>query len=83
MKHEKVNDGKPNNRLLSNDNDIRKAIHQADLAKSLEERGVSPYARFQELNQMARNIAKTARKQTPSEPELYLTRRKLKKGRLS
>lgn len=47
-------------RLHSNQNDIRKAIHQADLAKRLAEQGLSAYARFQEINELARNIANTA-----------------------
>jgi len=47
--------------LRSNDNDIRKALHQAELAQRLVERGISPYARFQEINELARNIASTAK----------------------
>lgn len=47
--------------LHSNDNDIRKALHQAELAQRLVEHGISPYARFQEINQLARNIASTAK----------------------
>ncbi len=47
--------------LHSNDNDIRKALHQAELAQRLVEGGISPYARFQEINQLARNIASTAK----------------------
>jgi predicted ArsR family transcriptional regulator len=47
--------------LHSNDDDIRKALHQAELARRLVESGVSPYARFQEINQLARNIASTAK----------------------
>ncbi len=47
--------------LHSNDNDIRKALHQAELARRLIESGVSPYERFQEINQIARNIASTAK----------------------
>ena len=49
-----------NLRLYSNDNDIRKALHQAQLTRRLREQQVSPYARFQEVNQLARNIASTA-----------------------
>jgi predicted transcriptional regulator len=49
-----------NLRLLSNDNDIKKALHQADLARRLVEQQISPYARFQEVNELARNIASTA-----------------------
>src|SRR5208337_2041783 len=40
--------------LRSNDNDIRKALHQAELARRLVENGVYPYARFQEINELAR-----------------------------
>jgi hypothetical protein len=47
--------------LRCNENDIRKALHQAELARRLVERGVSPYERFQEINQLARNIASTAK----------------------
>lgn len=47
--------------LHSNDNDIRKALHQVELARRLVESGVSPYERFQEVNQVARNIASTAK----------------------
>ena len=47
-------------RLQSRDSDIRKALHQADLAQELREHGISPYARFQEINEIARNIARTA-----------------------
>jgi len=47
--------------LRSNDNDIRKALHQVDLAQRLVDQGVSPYARFQEINEIARNIARTAK----------------------
>ena len=47
--------------LRSNENDIRKALHQADLAGRLIHRGISPYIRFQEINQLARNIASTAK----------------------
>ena len=46
--------------LRSNDNDLKKALHQAELAQRLVERGLSPYARFQEINEIARNIARTA-----------------------
>lgn len=53
-------------RLQSRESDIKKALHQADLAQKLRERGISPYARFQEINELARNIARTAKsKQTP------------------
>ena len=47
--------------LRSTDNDIRKALHQAELARRLVEQGISPYTRFQEINEVARNIASTAK----------------------
>ena len=47
--------------LRSSDNDLRKALHQAELARKLVERGISPYERFQEINEIARNIASTAK----------------------
>jgi len=47
-------------RLFSNDNDIKKAIHHADLAQMLEKHHISVYARFHEVNELARNIAGTA-----------------------
>ena len=47
--------------LRSNDNDISKALHQAELAQRLVDSGISPYARFQEINEIARNIASTAK----------------------
>jgi predicted transcriptional regulator len=56
-----------NLRLHANDNDIRKAIRQADLAQRLVEQGISPYARFQEINKLARNIARTAKTHKNSE----------------
>jgi predicted ArsR family transcriptional regulator len=46
--------------LQSNERDIRAAVHQAELAKRLEESGISPYARFDEVVELARNIANTA-----------------------
>jgi hypothetical protein len=49
-----------NLRLYSNENDIRKALHQADLARRLVKQQISLYARFQEVNELARNIASTA-----------------------
>jgi predicted transcriptional regulator len=49
-----------NLRLYSNDNDIKKALRQADLARRLMEQQVSSYARFQEVIELARNIASTA-----------------------
>lgn len=52
--------------LHSNENDIRKALHQAELVRRLVERGVSPYARFQEINRLAGNIAITAKTQHSS-----------------
>jgi hypothetical protein len=47
-------------RLHCNENDIKKALHQADLARRLVEQGMSPYVRFQEVNELARNIASSA-----------------------
>ena len=47
--------------IRSSDNDIRKALNQAELARRLVERGISPYARFQEINEIARNVASTAK----------------------
>lgn len=47
-------------RLQSNENDIKKAIKQGEQARRLVELGVDPYARFQEVNEIARNIANTA-----------------------
>jgi predicted transcriptional regulator len=47
--------------LRSNEHDIRKALHRAELARRLVESGISPYARFQEINRLARNIASTAK----------------------
>ena len=47
--------------LRSNENDIKKALHQAELTRRLVESGISPYARFQEVNKLARNIASTAK----------------------
>jgi predicted transcriptional regulator len=49
-----------NLRLQSRDPDIKKAIYQAELAQRLRDRGISPYARFQEINELARNIARTS-----------------------
>ena len=49
-----------NLRLRSNDNDVKKALHQADLAQRLVDQQISPYGRFQEINKLARNIARTA-----------------------
>ena len=46
--------------LRSNENDIQKALHQAELARRLVESGIPPYVRFQEVNEIARNIASTA-----------------------
>ena len=48
-------------RLFSNDNDIKKALHQTDLAAKLDEQKISPYVRFQEINELARNIRRTAK----------------------
>jgi hypothetical protein len=47
--------------LRSNENDIKKALHQAELARRLVEAGISPYGRLEEVNQLARNIASTAK----------------------
>jgi predicted ArsR family transcriptional regulator len=47
--------------LRSSDNDLRKALNQAELARRLVESGISPYARFQEINELARNVASTAK----------------------
>ena len=47
--------------LRGNDNDFEKASRQAELAQRLIESGVSPYARFQEINEIAKNIARTAK----------------------
>lgn len=49
-----------NVRLYSNANDIKKAIHQANLTQRLLEQQVPLYVRFQELNDLARNIAGSA-----------------------
>jgi len=49
-----------NLRLHSNENDIKKALRQIDQTQRLMDQGVSPYARFQEVNEIARNIAGTA-----------------------
>jgi DNA-binding HxlR family transcriptional regulator len=45
--------------VQSNDNDLRKAIGQAEFARRLVEQNVSPYARFQEVNRIAKHIAGT------------------------
>ena len=47
--------------LRSNETDIKKALRHADLARRLVESGISPYARLEETNQLARNIARTAK----------------------
>jgi predicted transcriptional regulator len=49
-----------NLRLRIRDSDIKKALHQADLAQRLRDRGISTYSRFQEINELARNIARTS-----------------------
>lgn len=52
--------------IRCNENDIRKALHQAKLAQGLDASGISPYERFQEINEIARNIKRTAKiKQNP------------------
>ncbi len=48
-----------NLRTRSNRNDIKRALEQADLALRLTNQGVSLYARFLEVNEIARNIART------------------------
>jgi len=50
--------------LRSNVSDIRAAVHQAELAKRLEESGISPYTRFNEVVELARNISNTAQHNT-------------------
>lgn len=50
-----------NLRLHISNNDIKKALHQADQAQRLSEEGISPYARFQEVNELARNIASSGK----------------------
>ena len=47
-------------RLRSNENDILSAVHQAELAKQVEEAGIPSYERFGEVMDLARNIANTA-----------------------
>jgi len=46
-------------RLQSDENDIKKAVKQAEEVRRLSELGVDPYIRFQEVNEIARNIAST------------------------
>lgn len=46
--------------LRSNRSDIKKALHQAHLAQRLVDQGISPYARFWEMNSLAWNIRRTA-----------------------
>jgi hypothetical protein len=58
-KYERAEHGR-DKQLRSNENDIRQALHQAQLAQELVEQGFSPYERFQEVNTLARNIASTA-----------------------
>lgn len=50
--------------LRSNLSDIRAAVHQAELAKRLEESGISPYTRFNEIVELARNISNAAQRNT-------------------
>jgi predicted ArsR family transcriptional regulator len=50
--------------LRSNVSDIRSAVHQAELAKRLDESGISPYTRFNEIVELARNISNTAQHNT-------------------
>jgi predicted transcriptional regulator len=47
-------------RLRSNDNDIRRALKQAAETQRLLELGIDPYVRFQEVNEIVRNIANTS-----------------------
>ncbi len=49
-----------NLRLHCNDNDIKRALDQADQARALTQQRIAPYARFHEVNELARNIASTA-----------------------
>ena len=52
--------------IRCNEYDVRKALHQAELAQRLIASGISPYERFQEVNEIARNITRTAKtKQNP------------------
>ena len=46
--------------LQSSDNDLRKAIRQAEAARRLEQQNISPYARFREVNKIVKHIASTA-----------------------
>lgn len=46
-----------NLRLHVSDNDIKKVLHQTDQARRLREEGISSYARFQEVNELAGHIA--------------------------
>lgn len=57
--------------LRSSDNDINRVLKQAELTRRLIERGISPYARFQEINELARNVASTAKitRNTRTPPE--------------
>lgn len=49
--------------LRSNKNDLKRAVHQAQLARKLIQGGESPYARLLEVTSLARNIARTAKAQ--------------------
>src|SRR3989304_890197 len=44
--------------LHINDNDVRKAISHADMARKLEQGGVSTYSKFLEVSELASNIAR-------------------------
>jgi len=46
-------------RLQSNKNDVKKAVKQAEEVGRLVKLGVDPYVRFQEVNEIARNISST------------------------
>jgi len=69
--------------LRCSDNDIRKALNQAELARRLIERGISPYARFQEINELARNVARTAKvkRNTRTRPEDLIVNKLARRGR--
>ncbi len=46
--------------LQSSDNDLRKAIRQAEAARRVVQQKISPYARFREVNKIVKHIASTA-----------------------
>jgi len=45
--------------VQSNDNDLAKAIRQAEFARRLVKQNISPYARFQVVNRIVKHIAST------------------------